>query len=49
MYFGDRGQIETTAYRRGDQTFFVHRVLGAEVPGGKGGDRPLSALALEIF
>jgi len=49
MYFGDRGQIETGAYRRGEETFFVHRVLGAETPGGKGGDRPLSALALEVF
>ena len=49
MYFGDHGRIETTAYRRGEETFFTHRVLGAETPGGKTGDRPLSALAFEQF
>jgi acyl-CoA thioesterase FadM len=49
MFFGDSGQIEVSAYRRGEEMFFVHRVLGAEVPGGAGGDRPLCALAVEVF
>jgi acyl-CoA thioesterase FadM len=51
MFFGDRGKIETEAYRKGDQTVAVHRVRGAPVPGSEGadGNRPLCALAVEIF
>ncbi|MEJ3750697.1 hypothetical protein WEI85_46515 [Actinomycetes bacterium KLBMP 9797] len=49
MFFGDRGQIEISAYRKGEETFVVHRVLGAEVPGSVSGDRPLCALAVEVF
>jgi acyl-CoA thioesterase FadM len=49
MFFGDEGQIEMSAYRRGDETFFVHRVLGPPVPGARDADRPLCALAVEVF
>ena len=49
MYFGDHGRIEVKLYRRGEQTFAVHRVLGERPPGGSDEERPLCALAVETF
>jgi hypothetical protein len=49
MYFGDRGTVEVTAYRAGERTVVVHRVHGAALPGRDPADRPLCALALEVF
>jgi hypothetical protein len=49
MYFGDRGTVEVAAYRAGERIAVVHRVHGAAVPGGPAADRPLCALALEVF
>ena len=49
MYFGDRGTVEVAAWRAGGQTVVVHRVHGAGVPGADPADRPLCALALEVF
>ena len=49
MYFGDRGTVDVEAYRAGERTVVVHRVRGAALPGSSGGDRPLCALALEVF
>lgn len=49
MYLGDRGVVEVRAYRAGERTVFVHRVLGALVPGADAGTRPLCAQAVEVF
>jgi hypothetical protein len=49
MFFGDRGRIQISAYRTGERTSVVHRVLGPPVPGGEEADRPLCALAVEVF
>jgi acyl-CoA thioesterase FadM len=49
MDFGDRGTVELAAFRTGERTVVVHRVHGAGVPGGDPADRPLCALALEVF
>lgn len=55
MFFGDRGKVEVEAHRKGDQVFFVYRVVGTPVPGAVagadagGGSRPLCALAVETF
>ena len=49
MYFGDRGLIQVRAFRAGERTVLVHRVLGALVPGADEGARPLCAQALEVF
>jgi acyl-CoA thioesterase FadM len=49
MFFGDRGTIEMKCYKQGDRTVFVHRVLGATVPGARQSTPPLCALAIETF
>jgi len=49
MYFGDQGRIEVKLYRRGEQTFAVHRVLGELTSGAPEEERPLCALAVEAF
>jgi acyl-CoA thioesterase FadM len=49
MYFGDRGQIEATLYKRGEQTFVVHRVRGEPAANGSGAEGTLCALAVEMF
>lgn len=49
MYLGDNGRIEVKAFRKGEQTYFVYRVLGALVPGAPEDKRPLCALAAEVF
>jgi hypothetical protein len=49
MYFGDQGEVEVRAYRKADRTMFVHQVLGPPVPGTETLDRPLCALAMELF
>jgi hypothetical protein len=49
MFFGDRGRVQVTAYRTGERTAVVHRVLGPPVPGGEDAEPPLCALAVETF
>lgn len=49
MFLGDSGRIELNAFRRGEQTYFVYRVLGALVPGAPEDKRPLCAMAAEVF
>jgi hypothetical protein len=49
MFFGDRGRVQVTAYRTGERTTVVHQVLGPPVPEGDDADRPLCALAVEVF
>jgi acyl-CoA thioesterase FadM len=49
MFFGDRGTIETRCYQQGDRAVFVHRVLGAPIPGAHESTPPLCALAIETF
>ena len=49
LFLGDEARIELGAHARGEQTLFVYRVLGAPVPGDTKNERPLCAMAMEVF
>jgi len=49
MYLGDSGRIEFKAFRKEARTYFVYRVLGALVPGASEEQRPVCAIAAEVF
>ena len=49
MFLGDSGLVEPKAFRKGEQIYFVYRILGALVPNAPEEKRPLCGIAVEVL